>query len=178
MLDREDVSWLWRAAELDELAWREEFSIEHDATALVAEANIFRYRPLLEPLRVRLGEGYALRDLLRLQIASLVTGVELDVSAGQRLARQLRDQGLLVRETSDDAFAVEVEDAPSIRVRTLGEVDSSLWQAAVNSSSVIIDAPVLADGRRELLHLLLEQAVTVTMHRFGIIREIGNLQRA
>lgn len=176
-LGEDDVAWLWRAAELDELAWREEFGVEHDATALTAEANIFRYKPLLAPLRVRLGEGFQLRDLVRLQLGALVTGTQLDVSAGQRIARHLSEQGLDVREASDDAFAVEIADEESVRIRALGEVDSSLRDAAVESSSVILDAPVLADGRRELLHLLLEQAVSVTMHRFGIIRETGNLKR-
>ncbi|MGD7001576.1 bifunctional proline dehydrogenase/L-glutamate gamma-semialdehyde dehydrogenase [Corynebacterium halotolerans] len=176
-LGEEDVAWLWRAAELDELAWREEFGVEHDATALTAEANVFRYRPLLAPLRVRLGAGYQLRDLLRLEIGAMVTGTELDVSAGQRIARHLHSLGLAVRQISDDAFDVEIAEDESVRVRTLGEVDSSLRDAAVESSSVILDAPVLADGRRELLHLLLEQAVSVTMHRFGIIRETGNLKR-
>jgi RHH-type proline utilization regulon transcriptional repressor/proline dehydrogenase/delta 1-pyrroline-5-carboxylate dehydrogenase len=30
-----------------------------------------------------------------------------------------------------------------------------------------VDAPVLADGRRELLSVLREQAISVTRHRFG-----------
>lgn len=177
ILAEEDVAWLWRAAELDELAWREEFSVEHDATALTAEANIFRYRPLLEPLRVRLGAGYQLRDLVRLQLGSIITGVDLDVSAPQRIARNLSSLGIDVREISDDAFGVEIADTESVRVRILGEMDSSLREAVVESSSVAFDGPVLADGRRELLYYLLEQAVSVTMHRFGIIRETGNLQR-
>jgi len=40
----------------------------------------------------------------------------------------------------------------------------------------VLDQPVLADGRRELIPYLLEQAVSVTMHRFGIIRNVGNLR--
>lgn len=177
-LNEADIAWLWRAAELDELAWRKEFGVEHDNTALTAEANIFRYRPLTEPLRVRLGDGFHLAELLRLQIAGHRAGVAVDVSAAQRISRGLKELGLTVREISDDAFAVEIEDAPSTRVRTLGAVDSSLREAAVESGSVLLDEPVLADGRRELLHFLLEQALSVTMHRFGIIREVGHLQRS
>jgi delta-1-pyrroline-5-carboxylate dehydrogenase len=40
----------------------------------------------------------------------------------------------------------------------------------VESSSVILDQDVLADGRRELLPFLLEQAVSTTNHRFGYIK--------
>ena len=51
-----------------------------------------------------------------------------------------------------------------------------IYEAAVRSNSVVLDQPVLADGRRELMPYLLEQAVSVTMHRFGIIRNVGNLR--
>src|SRR5699024_1153165 len=44
-LSAEDHAWLRTAAELDELAWREEFGREHDLSGLRSEANIFRYRP-------------------------------------------------------------------------------------------------------------------------------------
>ena len=47
----------------------------------------------------------------------------------------------------------------------------------MESNSVILDQPVLADGRRELLPYLLEQAVSVTMHRFGIIRSVAGIER-
>ena len=49
-LTDDDRTWLWRAAELDAVAWRDEFGVEHDRTALIAESNVFRYRPLIEPL--------------------------------------------------------------------------------------------------------------------------------
>ena len=47
----------------------------------------------------------------------------------------------------------------------------------MKSNSVVLAQPVLADGRRELLPYLLEQAVTVTMHRFGIIRSVAGIKR-
>ena len=72
---------------------------------------------------------------------------------------------------SDAAFAREIQSNPGTRIRTLGEVDEALYVAAVESSSVVLDQPVLADGRRELLPFLLEQAVATTMHRFGVINK-------
>lgn len=56
-----------------------------------------------------------------------------------------------------------------MRVRAVGALPESTYEAAVASSSVILDHPVLADGRRELLPFLLEQAVAETNHRFGVI---------
>lgn len=176
-LSDEDTTWLWRAAELDQLAWQEEFGREHDRTGLNSEANIFRYRPLLEDLRVRIGEGYQLRDVARLMLASTITGVDVAMTADEAIAANLREQGFDVKALSTEAFATEVRNAESTRVRTLGQVDPAIYEAAVESNSVVLDRPVLADGRRELLPFLLEQAVSVTMHRFGIIRATGHIER-
>ena len=95
------------------------------------------------------------------------------ISANE-LDAQLTELGALgarIRQVSDKAFANEIAHKPSCRVRTLGdEVDLALYEAAVESSSVILDQDVLADGRRELLPFLLEQAVSTTNHRFGYIK--------
>ena len=167
-LDEADLDWLWRAAELDQKAWQEEFGRTHDRTGLVSEANIFRYLPLNHPLQIRIGRGYALREVVRLKLAQQISGADAEFSASPELAQELA--GLEVRAVADTAFAEEVSRAESIRVRTLGEVDPDLYEAAVSANSVIEDQPVLADGRRELLPFLLEQALSITTHRFGIIR--------
>ncbi|QNE90232.1 bifunctional proline dehydrogenase/L-glutamate gamma-semialdehyde dehydrogenase [Corynebacterium incognita] len=176
-LSEEDARWLWRAAELDQLAWQEEFGREHDRTGLLSEANIFRYKPLLEDLRVRVGAGFKLRDVARQVLAAETTGVEIDLNAPADIAAELREAGFDVREASAEDFAAELSKAASARVRAIGQVEDTVYEAAVESNSVILDQPVLADGRRELLPYLLEQAVSVTMHRFGIIRETGHIER-
>lgn len=175
-LTEDDITWLWRAAELDQLAWQEEFGRNHDRTGLVSEANIFRYRPLLTKLRVRVGEGYALREVARQVLAAAITGTATEISATPEVATQLQDLGFDVKAITDEAFATDVANDPSSRVRALGTVPDSIYEAAVRSNSVVLDQPVLADGRRELIPYLLEQAVSVTMHRFGIIRNVGNLR--
>ena len=169
VLTADDHRWLRRAAESDANAWATEFGMEHDRTALVVESNVFRYRPLLEPLRVRIGENANLRDLLRLYLGASVTGTELDVSATHAVASRMGELGNRVRPVSDLDFAEEIEVQSSVRVRTLGDVDPELYVGAARSGSVILDRPVLPDGRRELLPMLLEQAVTTTEHRFGYI---------
>ncbi|OAH30375.1 aldehyde dehydrogenase [Corynebacterium stationis] len=173
-LSEADTAWLWRAAELDQLAWQTEFGREHDRTGLVSEANIFRYRPLLDVLRIRVGAGYQLRDVLRQQLAALITGTEFRISAPAEIAAELP---VNVTVQSAAEFAEEVANAESARIRALGEVEPEVYEAAVKSNSVVLAQPVLADGRRELLPYLLEQAVTVTMHRFGIIRSVAGIKR-
>ena len=175
-LSEDDISWLWRAAELDQVAWQEEFGRNHDRTGLVSEANIFRYRPLLSKLRVRVGEGYELREVARQVLAAAITGTATEISATPEVATQLQDLGFDVKAITDEAFATAVANDQSSRVRALRTVPDSIYEAAVRSNSVVLDQPVLADGRRELIPYLLEQAVSVTMHRFGIIRNVGNLR--
>lgn len=155
----EDKEWLRRAAELDALAWEEEFGREHDNTGLRCEANVFRYRPLLEPLHIRVGSGAKLVDVHRLRLASLITGTPVILSSAEDVPG--------VTRMSDEAFARSLK--PHTRVRALGSVDESIYKAAAANGSVVLDQPVLADGRRELLPFLLEQAVASTRHRFGVI---------
>ncbi|UDL73463.1 proline dehydrogenase family protein [Corynebacterium uberis] len=176
-LSEDDQWWLWRAAELDALAWREEFGIDHDPTGLISEANIFRYRPLLNPLPVRVGEGFALRDVVRLLAAAELTGTDVEISGPAPVCEELAQAGIEARVSSDGDFAAQVRAGASLRVRTVGAVAEELYAAAAESASVVLDTPVLADGRRELLSFLLEQAVSVTMHRFGIITNTGHIQR-
>src|SRR5699024_723736 len=154
--------------------WQTEFGREHDRTGLVSEANIFRYRPLLDVLRIRVGAGYQLRDVLRQQLAALITGTEIRISAPAEIAAELP---VNVTVQSAAEFAEEVANAESARIRALGEVEPEVYEAAVKSNSVVLAQPVLADGRRELLPYLLEQAVTALMHRFGIIRSVAGIKR-
>ena len=175
-LSDEDTAWLWRAAELDELAWQQEFGRDHDRAGLVCEANVFRYRPLLSPLQVRISEDAQLRDVARLTLAATRTNSPVRFSAAPEKAAELRELGFGVDGVALEAFIREVSSLESGRVRSVGSVEEGVFEAAVQSNSVVLDQPVLADGRRELLPFLLEQAVSVTMHRFGIIREVGSIR--
>ncbi|MCQ9676322.1 bifunctional proline dehydrogenase/L-glutamate gamma-semialdehyde dehydrogenase [Corynebacterium sp. BF-R-2] len=175
-LSEEDTAWLWRAAELDELAWQQEFGRSHDRAGLVCEANVFRYRPVLTPLQVRIGADATLRDVSRLALAATRTNSPVRFSAAPEKAAELRELGFNVDGVALEAFSREVAALESGRVRTVGSVEEGVYEAAVKSNSVVLDQPVLADGRRELLPFLLEQAVSVTMHRFGIIREVGSIR--
>ena len=51
--------------------------------------------------------------------------------------------------------------------RSMGASRAELRRAAARAGASLLDAPVVADGRREMLTVLREQAVSVTRHRFG-----------
>jgi RHH-type proline utilization regulon transcriptional repressor/proline dehydrogenase/delta 1-pyrroline-5-carboxylate dehydrogenase len=57
--------------------------------------------------------------------------------------------------------------AGGTRVRVIGDEAATLPATLVTEPVTVIAPPVLATGRRELLTLLREQAVSRTLHRFG-----------
>jgi RHH-type proline utilization regulon transcriptional repressor/proline dehydrogenase/delta 1-pyrroline-5-carboxylate dehydrogenase len=139
----EDLAWLRAAAGSDAAAWRDEFSVEHDPTGLRVEANVFRYRPL-PSLRLVVGASAAERDVLRVRLAAACAGVPVT-----------------------QVGADEVDPGPAERLRVVGSPPESLQRAAAATGASLVDTPVVADGRREMLSVLREQAVSVTRHRFG-----------
>ncbi|GAA4831286.1 proline dehydrogenase family protein [Actinomycetospora corticicola] len=138
----EDLAWLRAAAGSDASWWRTEFGVEHDPTGIAAEANVFRYRAL-PALRVVVGADAADRDVVRLRLAGACAGVPVA-----------------------DATP-EVVPEPGERLRMVGTATEALRRRAGEVGATLVEGPVLADGRRELLTVLREQAVSVTRHRFG-----------
>ncbi|MDD7965181.1 proline dehydrogenase family protein [Actinomycetospora lemnae] len=136
----DDLTWLRAAAGSDAAAWRDEFSVEHDPTGLRVEANIFRYRPL-PALRLVVGPDARPRDVLRVRLAAACAGVPVHELDGP--------------------------PRPGERLRVVGTPSDELRRAAAEAGSSLVEAPVVADGRREMLTVLREQAVSVTRHRFG-----------
>lgn len=175
-LEPEELDWLRLAARLDEKAWRREFGVEHDPAALKCEANIFRYRKLLQPLIVYVGAGASLRDVVREKLAALRTGSPVTWVAAPGVAETAATAGIPVRAATPEQVAGLIAGQDSARVRVLGSVPEILHTTAARHGAVILDAPVVAEGRRELLPFLLEQAISVTMHRFGLATNTGKVR--
>ena len=165
---------LARAAASDQLAWEREFGVNRDVQQLAAERNVFRYRPFGAPVRVRVAEGGALRDAVRLAIAGLRAGAELVVSTVEPLpdavAAALRDAGVRVVVESDAEFLGGSLRPATGRLRFVGS-DAQYREVAeaVGGSCelAIWRRGVTESGRLELLPFLHEQAVSITAHRFG-----------
>ena len=154
----DDAAWLAWAAADDERCWDLELGREHDPSGLRAEANIFRYRPVPH-LTVRVGAGAREREVTRVLAAAGRAGVPVAMS----------------REGNEDdaAFAVRVASGRVHgRIRVVGAAPGLREAARTRVGDVtVLDDPVLASGRRELLSVLREQAISRTTHRFGHIAE-------
>ena len=132
-----------------ERVWRDELSVEHDASGLRAESNVLRHRPVGRV--VARHDGRQDEALARLRLAAAVTGVPLVESD----ARAVDEDELVASLRTDD------------RVRLLAEPGEALLRALVESAVWFDTSPPLAHGRVELLKWVREQSVSTTLHRHG-----------
>ncbi|WP_122824749.1 proline dehydrogenase family protein [Georgenia faecalis] len=172
-------AWLRAAVASDEAAATGALA-ERDESGLRAESNTFRYRPL-PLLWVRAGEGARPGELVRVLLAarrvgtpvrvSLDPGVGAGLRAGGAADALRRLAGAVDRAESTTQFTGRVRAGEVTgRVRVVGDgPDVAVLAEALaeRTEATLLTGPVLAAGRRELLTVLREQAVSRTRHRFG-----------
>ncbi|MGO1487746.1 MAG: bifunctional proline dehydrogenase/L-glutamate gamma-semialdehyde dehydrogenase [Arachnia sp.] len=176
----EEEAWFNAALESDSYSWMTEFSVSRDESALTSERNDFRYRPI-PLLVVRCEAGTRWAEVARVLAGAELVGAPVRLSmpsdiaqelgsllsttgAGRALADRLRP----LTTVSDDSLPHWFGDAnhlPGTRVRGLG--DAGHLADEVSPGVEVRVGPVLANGRRELLTMLREQAISTTLHRFG-----------
>ncbi|HEX6569485.1 MAG TPA: aldehyde dehydrogenase family protein, partial [Acidimicrobiales bacterium] len=166
----DERAWLEAAAGSDAAAWADELGREIDRTGLTVERNVQRYRSL-PGVTVRAGAGARPIELARVLLAAELVGTPVRVSVDPSLAPSLLSAGLgaLIdaTETGTQFVSRVATGAVSGRVRVLGDERTALPEALAAHRVTVLADPVLATGRRELLTLLREQAVSQTLHRFG-----------
>jgi RHH-type transcriptional regulator, proline utilization regulon repressor / proline dehydrogenase / delta 1-pyrroline-5-carboxylate dehydrogenase len=158
--------------------WEREFGQETDYFHLRGQDNIHRYRPLGSVL-VRLHADDTLFETLARIAAARIAGNKTLVSIPVLLhnavtafldsveGRQLLADGP-VRRQPEEAVIAAMETAGRIRYAAPQRVpDAVLAAAAERGGYYIARAPVLMEGRIELLHYLQNQSVCDTYHRYG-----------
>ncbi|WP_193509201.1 bifunctional proline dehydrogenase/L-glutamate gamma-semialdehyde dehydrogenase [Cryobacterium sp. BB736] len=163
---------LQRSAASDQLAWEREFGRAKDVSALGVERDVFRYRPI--DVTVRLNEGGAVGDLVRVLAAGIRAGARMAVSSAVPLSRdllvELYGYKAYVTVESDAAWLKRVAGGGLVttRVRLIGGGHSELAAALGGTPDLAIYSDeVTESGRIELLPFLREQAIAITAHRFG-----------
>src|SRR5699024_5759771 len=94
------------------------------------------------------------------------------VSSGVELPKPvtslLEGRGIRVTTETDAAWHASLAGMPGGRIRLIGAPASSVAAATDGRPDVAVYAePVTEAGRIELLPFVLEQAVSITAHRFG-----------
>ena len=179
-LDYTDFDILRRSALSDAIAWRDEFSVVKDVSAVGLERNMFRYLPL--PVTVRLGDDGSLGELLRVIAAATLSQSKFVVSSAVAIPAKVRnlldgrDVPVTVESDADWLKRAAQGGITTSRVRLIG-VDqfdgagaaaTALLAALGGSPDIAVYShPVTQAGRVEVLPFLREQAISITAHRFG-----------
>ena len=170
-MTRDESKWLETALASDARALATEFARCQDPSNLASEANIFRYRPVPE-LTVRAGPAARPAQVLRVVLAAQRVGVPVTVSvAPDVLDGVLHPRRLGWAPESDEDFSARIArgEVPG-RVRVIGEaghLHTALAESGVGGDATLLTGDVLISGRRELLTVVREQAISWTLHRFG-----------
>ena len=164
------------------LYWYErEFSQEKDYFHLRGQDNVLRFLPLGKVV-VRLHEKDSVFDMLARIAATRITENELIVSLPPRLnspaaaflagqqGKQILGKATVIEQSDEDL----IESIPNVQRIRYGSPDrppEQVLRAAAETGFYIARAPVLMQGRIELLHYLINQAVCDTYHRYGNLGE-------
>ena len=177
-----DRSWLRAAVASDATAWNEVLGRELDESGLSVEANIFRYRPV--PVTIRTVPGAAVVEVVRVLLAAELAGSPVTLSldpetsqafkalsdAGENARiglRRLGAHGTRAETVEEFVERVRTEGAERLRIIGTGGEAERIVDALYSPAVSIVSGPVLATGRREMLSVLREQAISRTLHRFG-----------
>jgi RHH-type transcriptional regulator, proline utilization regulon repressor / proline dehydrogenase / delta 1-pyrroline-5-carboxylate dehydrogenase len=178
-------AWLTCAARLDEEAWQTEFGIARDVSNVGVERNLFRYRPIPNPVIVRFSDGAEPTELLRVLLAGFRAGNQPFVSASAwletKISRALEQLGVTVEIQTEYEWHEEIgrraEELSGRRVRLVGGNPSTITSATGGRPDVAIwSGPAVTAARVEMLPFLREQAVSITAHRFGTPSQLTFIQ--
>ena len=172
---------IWYASVANYTYWWKRLSQNRDPSKIIGQDNYFRYAPR-KNMVLRIDENSQPLDFLRICAAVLTIKAGVEVSVRPQKEKMLNWPQLAkllhVIEESDDAFLDRVRSGQINRVRLVTLPSIDLKEAAAQSATLLIDSPVLANGRLELLHYLREISISIDYHRYGNLglRE-GELRR-
>ncbi|MCF7784572.1 MAG: proline dehydrogenase family protein [Prosthecobacter sp.] len=161
-----------------EHAWKAEFAIEHDHFRLVGQDNHRRYLPVRD-MRIRVVVEDSPFEVFARIIAARVAGCRITVSFVPGLDHSSYERAyeafhgragpLEFMEESDEHLlhAIKGHQCDRVRYAAADRVPEIVRRAAAEACVFIADAPVLAEGRVELLWYVQEQSVSFDYHRYG-----------
>jgi RHH-type proline utilization regulon transcriptional repressor/proline dehydrogenase/delta 1-pyrroline-5-carboxylate dehydrogenase len=156
---------------------------------LVGQDNLRRYRPVRE-IRIRLHPDDSFFDLCARVAAAKAVGCRITVSsppdaevAGLTLLEELTEPWAGAIEFIEETEArlaevIRAGETDRVRYAAPTRVPPEIFASVRDSGLFVARAPVLAEGRIELLWYLREQSISCDYHRYGNLGERGEEQRA
>jgi RHH-type proline utilization regulon transcriptional repressor/proline dehydrogenase/delta 1-pyrroline-5-carboxylate dehydrogenase len=153
--------------------WKHYFSKRFDTHKLLGQDNYFYYRPHDKVyLRVTLSDS--LDDVKRVFYACRLTKTPLEISVPEISA--LKGPGW-IRE-SDSEFIARIQQGTRPRVRLISQPSLELEKGLKEIAANVHLAPVMMNGRVELLHYLREVSFSFDYHRYGNLGDREEEERA
>jgi|TARA_B110000881_G_scaffold221294_1_gene249945 RHH-type proline utilization regulon transcriptional repressor/proline dehydrogenase/delta 1-pyrroline-5-carboxylate dehydrogenase len=145
--------------------WQDEFSIEHDPSALHGESNHFRYRP--HPRVLVRADGMNDIALAQVVLAATTCGITMDISI-EKQTNLTKTMPFPVAEESEKSLIQRLPECGSqYGILRVVSPSHDLQRASNDAALQTITSVPLANGRLELLGYLREQSVSETTHRYG-----------
>lgn len=163
---------IWYASSANYAYWWKRMRQDRDPTKIVGQDNFFRYVPR-KNIVLRLDAHSKPLDALRVCAAALTVNAGLEISWSPKADKHIRLDWLelvpilRVAEEDEATFLNRVRSGKIQRIRLIEPASQALKEAAADSGTHFIDAPVLANGRLELLHYLREVSISIDYHRYG-----------
>ena len=152
-------------------AAEKEFLHPRDVNHLFGEQNLFRYLPL-KKMVLRVFENDTVEDIIKVSYAAKTVGTPLTISIhkGDVRVAQLKESAVIKEESLSDFY----KSIPQYdRIRTLSsDIPMEMFERAAEANKYIAFAPVVSEGRMELLHYVKEQSISFEYHRYGSIAEV------
>ena len=161
--------------------YEQEFSLEKDYFHLRGQDNILRYLPVGKVM-VRIHKNDSLFDVLARIAAVRICGCRLIISVPVDFSDTVIDflehndgirltGGVSLRYESDADVVEAINQVQRIRYAAPERVPPEVFRAAAETGFYIARAPVLMEGRIELLHYFQNQSICDTYHRYGNLGE-------
>ncbi len=154
---------IWQGSAENYAYWAPILKEPTDPSSLYGQDNYFYLIPLSKA-SVRYERPENLLSLLQVVAACLACGTPLDISTAIPLPLNEIPGITVTQEEELDLFSRN----PS-RIRLLTKPSFALQSRAAEKGTILLDSPVLANGRIELLHYLREVALSIDTHRYGFI---------
>lgn len=167
---------LWKAsAGSYTFFWKHYFSKDHDPTRLLGQDNILRYRPHRQQT-LRIQPEDSLLDIMRVIAAAALCGAELEVSGDSENLKQIAHEKwrneiphIKVIVEPEALLSQRIGQGKIVRLRYISNASDDIRQVAAESGCHLLEAPVLANGRVELLNYLREISLSIDYHRYGYL---------
>ncbi|MGA8165484.1 MAG: proline dehydrogenase family protein [Waddliaceae bacterium] len=152
--------------------WKHYFSKKHDPSCILGQDNWLYYVPHSH-LLLRIAEEDEPFDVLRAIAGAMICGTPIQASGKKEALAPIKGKWVKfapkveLKEETEEQLIERLREGDLQRVRLLSSPLLPLKHCLAEHVRHAIIAPVLANGRVELLHYLREVSVSIDYHRYG-----------